>query len=75
MTFADVLYGATGGLLQFGHDSSPWMTTTPSLYATANIYASIRPRLIAVDDLNETVTFVGEWVTLQFGHDSSPWMT
>ena len=37
--------------------------------------ASIRPRLIAVDDKAERVKADQAAAALQFGHDSSPWMT
>ena len=36
--------------LQFGHDSSPWMTTRTPPGSSCPRRASIRPRLIAVDD-------------------------
>src|SRR5205085_2788029 len=37
--------------------------------------ASIRPRLIAVDDRQVPKHHLFEGVLLQFGHGSSPWMT
>ena len=61
-------------MLQFGHDSSPWMTLAGRGEVHVVFEASIRPRLIAVDDM----AFKYSWTVvslLQFGHDSSPWMT
>ena len=44
-----------GGRLQFGHDSSPWMTAGRVRAVARRRFASIRPRLIAVDDGAEEV--------------------
>ena len=61
--------------LQFGHDSSPWMTNRPAIDGDGGAGASIRPRLIAVDDAGTAASKAAIAASLQFGHDSSPWMT
>ena len=61
--------------LQFGHDSSPWMTRRRGGAGGGPPVASIRPRLIAVDDGALTNPESEVRLGLQFGHDSSPWMT
>ena len=50
MTMPLEVRGSPDDPLQFGHDSSPWMTTAEGERYLARLHASIRPRLIAVDD-------------------------